>query len=359
MSFGEICRKVAQSRITLALAGIAAPLVALLLMCPVENGMARLWVIGPVLLTSLWVWQKKRITWRLLALSGGTSFAASYFVAIFGFFWPFNWLKWPCDHFREGVAFYLLFAPFFHFAFFVASRPADSQWRGFAWNASEILQAMVVYLVIAFFSIIMWLLIWLEGGFYAGVVFFVFVGLMVAPFYLLQLRVLVLWIDWFHAKAPFIGRGIVGLILPVAGLLLNRKIPVPMAFESVWYFVFAFLTGLSLMLPRALSQAVSIRFFLWLLRCFCYPFTLFFFVAFLPMVLIAPLGIFLLGAGLLLIAPTMLTAMHTLALIDDARWLFRRTSPVSFLIPGFFFFILLPLILLIFTDFSMRLFVGA
>jgi len=110
---------------------------------------------------------------------------------------------------------------------------------------------------------------------------------------------------------------IAGLLAPLGGLLLNRKIPFPYDFQSQSVYVLTCLNALALLLPFTPREGRNRL--VWCLRCTTYPFTLYFFIVFLPFLPLSLLAMIAAGAGFLILAPTLLFIVHTRSLIEEAR----------------------------------------
>lgn len=107
---------------------------------------------------------------------------------------------------------------------------------------------------------------------------------------------------------------LVGLAGPLGGLWLNAYLPFPVDFQSIAVYVLAALNGLILMLPGA-GPRPGHR-LIWLLQCAAFPFTLYFFVVFLPFLPLALLAVIAMGAGFLMLVPTALCLIHVSVLRD-------------------------------------------
>ena len=107
---------------------------------------------------------------------------------------------------------------------------------------------------------------------------------------------------------------LIGLAGPICGLLLNRKIPFPGDFQTASVYVLAAINGVALILPNFASRRLHL--FVWLLLCALFPYTLYFFLLFLPWL---PLGvpmILFLGAGFLILTPMLLFLVHGQRIAD-------------------------------------------
>lgn len=110
---------------------------------------------------------------------------------------------------------------------------------------------------------------------------------------------------------------LLALILPVAGLILNARIPFPADFQMPVLYVLAVINGLALCLPNFARPAAHRA--VWLLQCATFSFTLYFFAAFLPWLPIMPLAVCMMGLGLLIAVPSALFLLHGYRLLDGWR----------------------------------------
>ena len=114
--------------------------------------------------------------------------------------------------------------------------------------------------------------------------------------------------------------GAVALVFPIAGLLLNMWIPFPADFQNPWPYVLTVVNAIALMIPvtgRVWLDGVM-RFMRWGMM----PFTFYFFIVFLPFMPFALFAILGMGAGFLILAPTLLMVVHGQQLkrdIEDAK----------------------------------------
>jgi hypothetical protein len=119
---------------------------------------------------------------------------------------------------------------------------------------------------------------------------------------------------------------LVGLIGPLAGLLLNRSIPFPVDLQSPGLYALTVVNGLVLMLPR-LAHAGWNR-LIWLLQATTFPFTAYFFLVFLPWLPLSLPAMLVLGAGFLIWVPTALALVHGLRLGEGCREAARGWGPL-------------------------------
>lgn len=109
------------------------------------------------------------------------------------------------------------------------------------------------------------------------------------------------------------------LALPFAGLALNLSIPFPADFANPWPWLFSALTTVFLALRAKTPRGRLIVFFL---RLTMAPFVFYFFILFLPFLPLSIPAILLVGAGFLILAPTILFRWYTMKVL--ALW--RRLS---------------------------------
>ena len=142
---------------------------------------------------------------------------------------------------------------------------------------------------------------------------------------------LLLWL-YRLAQGTLIPALLAGLLLPLAGLALNIGIPFPADLQYVSVYVLTIVNGVILVLPvgrRRGSQLAA-----WWLRSALYPFTLYFFLLFLPFLPMSIVAMLAAGAGFLILAPTFLFVIHTRMLFDERRrlreWMPARRLAVLF-----------------------------
>lgn len=128
------------------------------------------------------------------------------------------------------------------------------------------------------------------------------------------------------------------LMMPIAGLLLNRSIPFPNDFQA--WEVYALTTLNAALLLVASWQHGRRPLLSHGLLCATLPFSLYFFVVFLPFLPLSVLAVIVMGAGFLVLTPTVLLVLH-LSLLNKSRQapLGARVlvGVMSFaLLPGFF-----------------------
>jgi hypothetical protein len=110
---------------------------------------------------------------------------------------------------------------------------------------------------------------------------------------------------------------VLALALPLAGLLTNSHISFPVDFQSPVIYTLAVLNGLVLCLPN-FSNTIAHR-AVWLAQCLTFPFTVYFFIVFLPLLPLMPLGALFFGLGLLINVPSALFLLHGCRLLDGLK----------------------------------------
>ncbi len=94
-----------------------------------------------------------------------------------------------------------------------------------------------------------------------------------------------------------------GLVFPFAGLALNAAIPFPSDLQDPRVYLFTAINGLALCLP-AFTPAWIVP--AWFLRVALFPFAIYFFILFLPFLPLSIPAMIVMGAGFLILAPTLL-----------------------------------------------------
>ncbi|MCL2104519.1 MAG: MSEP-CTERM sorting domain-containing protein [Kiritimatiellaeota bacterium] len=133
-----------------------------------------------------------------------------------------------------------------------------------------------------------------------------------------------MWIRlWFKSRnakhsawSAIIVTSLVALVLPLAGLWLNSAIPFPADFQTPWVYALTVVNAAILLLGvRGGSPTLPI----FLLRWLTFPFTLYFFLVFLPFFPLSILAMIAVGLGFLILAPVLLFWHHVTILAHDWR----------------------------------------
>lgn len=136
---------------------------------------------------------------------------------------------------------------------------------------------------------------------------------------------------------------LIGLVFPLCGLLLNRAIPFPTDLQA-WEIYALVVANTGILLLASWKNRSWPRGRLYLL-CATLPFSLYFFLVFLPYTPLSILGVIVMGTGFLVLSPVLLFVMH-LHLLNEARCSLPATSGgfstaaaclgCFLLLPGFF-----------------------
>ena len=132
-----------------------------------------------------------------------------------------------------------------------------------------------------------------------------------------------------------------GLLLPLGGLALNRSLPFPCDLQDWRVYALTVLNSAALCLP---FSATRLRGGLpWMARAVMYPFSLYFFLLFLPFLPFSIPAVLAAGGGFLVLAPTALFVIHSRRLWEEGRalagrWGVGRTAAafaaLCLLVPG-------------------------
>ncbi len=142
---------------------------------------------------------------------------------------------------------------------------------------------------------------------------------------------------WRHGER--IAIAVFALVLPLGGLALNRTIPFPVDFQA-WEVYALVVTNAAILLLASWRHAQWPRLSFYLL-CATLPFSLYFFIVFLPFTPLSILAILALGTGFLVLAPTLLFTLH-LYLLNQARRSPLVGSGRKLVLAGIGCFLLLP-----------------
>ncbi len=115
---------------------------------------------------------------------------------------------------------------------------------------------------------------------------------------------------------------LIAIVGPVGGLLLNKTIPFPADFQSHYFYILAIGNGLVLSIPRLGSETWDRV--VWLGQCLFFCFTVYFFLVFLPYLPLSILAMIVMGAGFLILVPTLLFVVHLQKLaagMSSPRWI--------------------------------------
>ncbi|MDA0813974.1 MAG: MSEP-CTERM sorting domain-containing protein [Verrucomicrobia bacterium] len=109
----------------------------------------------------------------------------------------------------------------------------------------------------------------------------------------------------------------VGLLLPMIGLWVNAYVPFPYDFQVSWVYAFTAVNGVLLSIPLPANPAG--RRLVWFAQCAGLPFTLYFFVVFMPFLPLSVPGLIIWGGGLLVLVPACVLLLHGFRVVDGFR----------------------------------------
>ena len=131
-----------------------------------------------------------------------------------------------------------------------------------------------------------------------------------------------------------------GLALPWGGLTLNLHIPFPADFANPWPWVLSAVTTLAMIVETKPSRGGLA---LWFLKLAMAPFVLYFFLLFVPFLPLAVLAILAMGAGFLILAPTILFRYYTASVFDSWKVLRGAYSKARLVTIAALGFLVIPL----------------
>ncbi|MCP4236999.1 MAG: MSEP-CTERM sorting domain-containing protein, partial [Aestuariibacter sp.] len=131
---------------------------------------------------------------------------------------------------------------------------------------------------------------------------------------------------------------LLGFAMPLGGLYFNRIIPFPVDFQSTGVYLLTVFNGLILSLKPG-GTYLSLKLFL---RCVCLPFTLYFFIVFLPFLPISLFAVFAAGAGFLILTPLVLGMFQMRITLADYKTLRDNTGKQKALALALTGFLVLP-----------------
>jgi len=134
----------------------------------------------------------------------------------------------------------------------------------------------------------------------------------------------------------------IAIVLPLLGLLINNghllnDFPTGFwDFNDPWFYRLAAINGIFICLPNLNNKVY--RQFLFFGRSITFPYTLYFFLVFLPFLPLSVVAIVFFGAGFLLIVPLILFVIHVNELSNDFSFLkpcFSKKRAIGILLSGF------------------------
>lgn len=145
--------------------------------------------------------------------------------------------------------------------------------------------------------------------------------------------------DWNPARHIIVIL-LIALAMPIGGLLLNRSIPFPVNFQA-WEVYALVVVNTIILIGATLFSHRKPRLSFWLISA-SFPFTLYFFVVFLPYTPLSILGCIVMGAGFLVLTPTFLFTLHTYQLMRARRIARENKNSRGLFIGGLIGLLLLP-----------------
>jgi hypothetical protein len=147
-------------------------------------------------------------------------------------------------------------------------------------------------------------------------VLFIGATVIVMMAFLRVLTFIYIWLNEFKAGHIVLLLA-VGLAGPLGGLATNNVIPFPCDFQSFSVYALALINGLVLLIAfRRDSKKEALA---WVARCIMYPFSLYFFLVFLPFLPLSLFAMIAFGSGFLILAPTALFIVHTRKILDEGK----------------------------------------
>ncbi|QXM05301.1 MSEP-CTERM sorting domain-containing protein [Crassaminicella indica] len=110
------------------------------------------------------------------------------------------------------------------------------------------------------------------------------------------------------------------LLGSLIGLCLNQSFGNIFGdFSHIGFYLFAMITGVLMLIPDMENK--RIRLILWVLKSITFVFTFYFFIVFLPYILLSLIGMIFFGCGALMLVPMLLMFLHVKALWSDYYYL--------------------------------------
>ncbi len=216
------------------------------------------------------------------------------------------------------------------------AQPSKQQGRTIAFNLSIAIAAPV--LLYTFFQLLVRVDKFLQGG-------IVFIGILISLLGVAMFVALIRGLAHLlrHTSTWSVTRERLAIlcfafVLPLAGLWLNSSIPFPNDFQAWEVYALTTLNAAILLLASCWHTRRPLLSFS--LLCVTLPFTLYFFVVFLPFLPLSIVAVIAFGAGFLVLTPTVLLVLHLSLLAKTrhgptGRWLL--VGGLSFLLlPAFF-----------------------
>lgn len=119
------------------------------------------------------------------------------------------------------------------------------------------------------------------------------------------------------------------LILPIVGLIINNDQFDGLFgnFSNEWFYILAIVNGILICLP--VQKGIKTNLIIFILRSTCFPFTLYFFLVFLPFLPLSVIAIVLIGTGFLMLSPLVLFLIHISELSKSFNSLNQNISKIK------------------------------
>ncbi|MBC2603130.1 MSEP-CTERM sorting domain-containing protein [Puniceicoccus vermicola] len=125
---------------------------------------------------------------------------------------------------------------------------------------------------------------------------------------------------------------LISLVMPIAGLVLNRTIPFPQDYQNPTVYWLTLINAMILAIP-VLNRPWQKKIQLWATAAVL-PFSLYFFCAFLPFYPLSALAMIVVGSGFLILTPVLLSILHLGKIVSLSRVLPTRRNVATLIILG-------------------------
>jgi hypothetical protein len=132
-----------------------------------------------------------------------------------------------------------------------------------------------------------------------------------------------------------------GLLFPILGLIINDEFRSFGDFNFILIYVAVTGNGIGLLL--LLSDVAAIKFIGFLLACFGLPYVLYFFIIFLPYIPISFIALIVLGAGILMLTPTVLLLVQFQVMTKHTKEIIKVYGKEKVLSLGILCVLILPI----------------
>ena len=122
-------------------------------------------------------------------------------------------------------------------------------------------------------------------------------------------------IDKREPYAKFLLVFMISIVLPIGGLLLNITIPFPVDLQDWRVYAMTILNGIILCIPVTGIKKIDLLLFAG--KGILYPFSIYFFLIFLPYLPLSLIAIIMIGVGFLMLSPTALFFIHTKKIVVE------------------------------------------